>query len=227
MYDLNDIIRLTRDETLLNIDNYVNFCERNHWGIEIIHEFVFVSQNIWYTVRYHLFSRPASELCSSPVGNGIKQLSACLQLSRSLWRNCCKIRIKYQSHDKPNEVACSGLPAFSHLFHEPTTSWECLNPKNICWQCFSTKPADSVNITADICRIMMTSSNGNIFHVTGHLCGEVTGEFPSQRPVTRSFDLFFDLRLSKQWWGWWFETPSRPLWRHCNVIRVTLSLVHW
>ena len=26
----------------------------------------------------------------------------------------------------------------------------------------------------------------------------VTGEFPSQRPVTRSFDVFFDLRLSKQ-----------------------------
>ena len=23
-------------------------------------------------------------------------------------------------------------------------------------------------------------------------------------------------RLSKQSWGWWFETPSRPLWHHCN-----------
>ena len=23
-------------------------------------------------------------------------------------------------------------------------------------------------------------------------------------------------RLSNQSWGWWFETPSRPLWRHCN-----------
>ena len=48
----------------------------------------------------------------------------------------------------------------------------------------------------------------------------VTGEFPAQRPVTRSFDVFFDLclnkRLSKQMWGWWFETPSRLLWRHCN-----------
>ena len=22
--------------------------------------------------------------------------------------------------------------------------------------------------------------------------------------------------LSKQWWGWWFETPSCPLWRLCN-----------
>ena len=71
-------------------------------------------------------------------------------------------------------------------------------------------------------RNMMTSSNGNIFRVTGHLCGEFTGpgEFPAQRPVTRSFDAFFDLRLnkrlSKQSWGWWFETLSRPLWRHRN-----------
>ena len=24
-------------------------------------------------------------------------------------------------------------------------------------------------------------------------------------------------RLSKQSWGWWFETQSLPLWRHCNV----------
>ena len=50
----------------------------------------------------------------------------------------------------------------------------------------------------------------------------VTGELPAQRPVTRSFDVFFDLclnkRLSKQWWGWWFETPSRTLRHHCNVF---------
>ena len=43
----------------------------------------------------------------------------------------------------------------------------------------------------------------------------------AQRPVTRSFDVLFDLRLnkrlSKQSWGWWSETLSRPLWRHCNV----------
>ena len=42
-----------------------------------------------------------------------------------------------------------------------------------------------------------------------------------REPVTRSFDVFFDLRLnkllSKQWWDWWLETLSRPLWRHCNV----------
>ena len=56
------------------------------------------------------------------------------------------------------------------------------------------------------------------------ICAEnspVPGEFPAQRPVTRSFDVFFDLppnkRLSKYWRGWRFETPSIPLWRHCNV----------
>ena len=34
----------------------------------------------------------------------------------------------------------------------------------------------------------------------------------TQRPVTRSCDVFLELRpnkrLSKQWWGWWFEAPS-------------------
>ena len=70
---------------------------------------------------------------------------------------------------------------------------------------------------------MMTSSNGNIFRVTGHLCGEFTG--PRWIPHTKASDAalwcFFDLRLnkrlSKQSWGWWFGTLSRPLWRQCNV----------
>ena len=55
------------------------------------------------------------------------------------------------------------------------------------------------------------------------VCGEFTGQrwITLTKPVTRSFDAFFDLcqnkRLSKQLWGWWFETPWRPLWRHSNV----------
>ena len=48
----------------------------------------------------------------------------------------------------------------------------------------------------------------------------VPGEFPAQRPVMRILDVFFDLRLnkrlSKQSWGWWFQTLSCPLWRHSN-----------
>ena len=75
--------------------------------------------------------------------------------------------------------------------------------------------------------------NGNIFRVTGPLCGEFTGpgEFPTQRPVTRSFDVFFDLRLnkrlSKQPWGWWFETLSWSLWRHRNDILNAVELRCW
>ena len=50
----------------------------------------------------------------------------------------------------------------------------------------------------------------------------VPGEFPAQRPMARCFDVFFNLRLnkrlSKQSWGWWFETLSCQLWRHRNVL---------
>ena len=69
---------------------------------------------------------------------------------------------------------------------------------------------------------MMASWNGNISRVTGPLCGKFTGpgELPTQRTGTRSFDVSFDLRLSKrlskQPPGWWFETPSWSLWRHRN-----------
>ena len=56
----------------------------------------------------------------------------------------------------------------------------------------------------------------------------VTGEFSSQRPVTRSFDVFLDLHLnkllSKQSRRWWFETPSRSLWRHCNGLETMITL---
>ena len=70
------------------------------------------------------------------------------------------------------------------------------------------------------------------FYALLALCaGEFTGDVrgihrspvncPHKGPVKRSCDVFFDLRLNKQLrkqsWGWWFETPSPPLWRHSNV----------
>ena len=59
----------------------------------------------------------------------------------------------------------------------------------------------------------------------------VTGEFPSKRPVTQSFDVFFDLcpkkkTVEKQSRRRWFETSSRPLWRHCNV-NLNPSMDEW
>ena len=68
----------------------------------------------------------------------------------------------------------------------------------------------------------MTSSNGSISALLAICAGNspVPGEFSAQRPAERSFDVFLDLRLkkrlSKPSWGWWFETPSRSLWHHCN-----------
>ena len=59
----------------------------------------------------------------------------------------------------------------------------------------------------------------------------VSGEFPAQRPVTRSFDVFFDLRpnkrLSKQSWGWWFETLLSPLWCHRNGSHAIIWTICW
>ena len=74
---------------------------------------------------------------------------------------------------------------------------------------------------------MMTSSNGSLVRVTGHLCGEFTGHRWICRKKASDTELWCFLwsalnkRLSKQWWGWWIETPSCPLWRHCNELDIT------
>ena len=68
---------------------------------------------------------------------------------------------------------------------------------------------------------MMTSSNGNIFRVTGHLCGEFTGLRWIPRTKASDAELWCFLwcaRLSKHSRGWWFETLSHPLWRHRNGL---------
>ena len=71
---------------------------------------------------------------------------------------------------------------------------------------------------------VMTSSNGIVFRITGPLCGEFTGH--RWIPLTKASDAALwcflwsapENWLSKQSWGWWFETPSHPLWRHCDAI---------
>ena len=80
---------------------------------------------------------------------------------------------------------------------------------------------------------MMTTSNGNIFRVTGLLCAAFTGH--RWIPLTKASDAelwwFFDLslnkRLSKQSKRRWFETPSRSLWRHCNTQCSRMIVSHW
>ena len=70
--------------------------------------------------------------------------------------------------------------------------------------------------------VIMMASSMETFSKLLSLCAgnsPVTGELLSQRSVTQSFDVFY-LHLHKRWnkqsWGWWFETPSRSLWRQCN-----------
>ena len=77
---------------------------------------------------------------------------------------------------------------------------------------------------------MTTSSNINIFRVTGPWWGESIGKrwIPSKKLVAQSIDIIFGLRLnkrlSKQSRRMWFETPSDSLWRHCNTgICVSLT----
>ena len=76
----------------------------------------------------------------------------------------------------------------------------------------------------------MKTSSMETFSTLLALCAgnsPVTGDFLSQMPVTRCFDIFFDMcmnkRFSKQSRRWWFETPSRSLWRHCNENDVDVA----
>ena len=64
--------------------------------------------------------------------------------------------------------------------------------------------------------LMMTSSNGNIFRVTGHLCGKLTGHQWIPRTKASDAELFVvffadlhvNTQLNKQSCGLRFETPS-------------------
>ena len=79
--------------------------------------------------------------------------------------------------------------------------------------------------------LMMTSSSGNIFRVTGLLCWEFTDH--RWIPLTKASDVklwFFicclNKRLCKPSRRWWFETPARSLWRHCNGKTIVLTVGH-
>ena len=69
---------------------------------------------------------------------------------------------------------------------------------------------------------MMTSSNGNIFRVTGPLCGKFTCHRwilitkASGAELWCFFICALNKQLSKQSWSWKFETPLRLLWCLCN-----------
>ena len=81
---------------------------------------------------------------------------------------------------------------------------------------------------------MMTSPNRNPFRVTG----PCAGIFPHKCQWLGALVFFYlrlNKRLSRQSWGWWFQTSLCSLWRHFNVpvinwrefLRILLICFHW
>ena len=127
----------------------------------------------------------------------------------------CKFRDKNPPHFSTNEVNSWVMFTYADKYY-PIFGWPCENVTDIL-----RKNALQHRRYGSWWRYQM-----EIFSALLAICAgnsPVSGEFPTQRPVTGRFDVFFDLhpnkRLSKQWWGWWFETISCPLWRHHNDMR--------
>ena len=85
------------------------------------------------------------------------------------------------------------------------------------------KPAADMNInTGQLTKVlfMMTSSNGNIFHVTGSLWGEP--------PVTGQWRGTLMFPLSYAWTNGWANTrDAGDLRRHCAHHDVTVMFLNW
>ena len=124
-------------------------------------------------------------------------------------------------------------PVFAGRKSVPTANCSPVSPF---LRCVVTKPSRMKFIRSAGCRVghfPWWRHQMKTFSASLALCAgksPVPGEFSAQRPVTRSFDVLFDLRLdkrlSKQSWGWWFETLSRPLWRHSNASVRSYGLVY-
>ena len=73
---------------------------------------------------------------------------------------------------------------------------------------------------------MMTSSNGNIFRVTGHLCGEFTGpgEFPTHKGQRRGALMF---SLICAWINGWVNNRGAGDLRHSRAHYDVNVLLHW
>ena len=140
---------------------------------------------------------------------------------------------------------CAGNSPETGEFPAQMASYDALITVSLCWlKCIGTEEiliSVSYHFSQEPCNLyfsefvfefpwrrhQMETSSALLALCAGN--SPVTDEFPSKRPVTRSFDVFFDLcrnkPMSKQSWGWWFETPSCPLWRHYNVHWTTVRLV--
>ena len=77
---------------------------------------------------------------------------------------------------------------------------------------------------------MTTSSNGNILLLYWQFVRGIhrwiirTGASFAESLKFPLIYLRLNKWLGKQSWGWWFETPLRPLWRHRNDTLIILEL---
>ena len=146
------------------------------------------------TRRQTIILTNAGLLSFGPLGTNFSEILMKIQ-KFSLKKKCVwKYRLRNGGHFVQGEVSwCCGVHRRQSICRHNVNQYD-----------FPANRTDTIG--------MMTSSNSHIFRVTGHLSHKVQWR--------GAFDVFFDLRpnkrLSKQSWDWWFETPSRPLWRHCN-----------
>ena len=126
---------------------------------------------------------------------------------------CVRIRIQAQPCDLSDPTRSSGVARQASIWWHHVDTWQEKITNHVLREekIYRTISFNSLVVSL-YCIIVKLIFICVAFTLTLKL---LSGEFPTQRPVTRSFDVFFDLRpnkrLSKHWWGWWFETPSWPL----------------
>ena len=84
---------------------------------------------------------------------------------------------------------------------------------------------DSINnVSVILVNIMMTSSNGNIFRVTGHLCGKFTGHRRIPRTKVSNAELWCFLWSASEKNGWVNNREAGDLRHYCAHYDVTVMI---
>ena len=88
---------------------------------------------------------------------------------------------------------------------------------DILQKCFPLCRLSSLNLVIFLLNFNVHRTYIQFQHIqVGSLWGHQMEIFPRYRPFMRGIHRWPVKRLSKQSWGWWFQTPSLPSWRHCN-----------
>ena len=88
-----------------------------------------------------------------------------------------------------------------HYSNEPHNYnlWLGASNLRINWPLWRSRASTKLNLIVNFATTMLTSSNGNIFRVTGHLCREFTGHRWIPRPKASDVDLSCFLWSAPEW----------------------------